>query len=297
MPLSREELIDGAKEAGYSHVDGRLISQWIDLGLLPKGQRIGRGAKGGRGAKYEWGDKDLPTFISLLGQQRVVRHLAIVAIIPVATWLYWGDEWTQLPQVRRAIRTWWARTDKVGAQASERLARSITRAVAPRETSRVDRDEFKSSIQYATFNRTFAREEIISKLDSVRRSDPTDGLIGQLGIPSDLLVDGMFAMRVVMGRLKDLEDSGITDEMFQDARRRVNLGGWQYLKQWPQLHATPNIGESFERPTIELFVNHACSDLLRDLGMQLLLRERGTPLPASPEVTLLSEAFKSMPAK
>lgn len=297
MAISRLQLIDGAKEAGYPHVDSRLISQWIDLGLLPKGQRIGRGSKGGKGAKYEWGDKDLPTFISLLAQQREVRHLAIVAIIPVATWLYWGDEWTELPQVRRAIRTWWSRTDKVGARASEQLAKSITRAVTPRETSRVDRDEFKSSIEYATFNRTFAREEIISKLESVRRSDPTDGLIGQLGIPSDLLVDGMFAMRVVMDRLKDPDDAVVTDAMFEDARRRVNLGGWQYLTQWSQLHSTPNIGESFERPTIELFVNHACSDLLRDLGMQLMLQERGTPLPTSPEVSLLIEAFKSMPAK
>jgi hypothetical protein len=177
------------------------------------------------------------------------------------------------------------------------LAKSITRAVAPRKTSRIDRDKFKSSIEYAAFNRTFAREDIISKLESVRRSDPTDGLIGQMGIPSDLLVDGMFAMRIVMNLLKNPDDTTVTNDMFEDARRRLNLGGWQYLKQWPQLRSTPNIGESFERPTIELFINRACSDLLRDLGMQLMLQERGTPLPTSPEVSLLSEAFKSMPAK
>jgi hypothetical protein len=264
---------------------------------MPKGQRVGRGTDGGKGAKYEWDDKDLPTLISLLGQQREVRHLAIVAIIPVATWLYWGDEWTQLPQVRRAIRTWWARTDKVGARASDQLAKSVTRAVAPREASRADRAEFKAAIEYSTFNRTFPRDEIISKLDSVRRSNLSDGLIGQLGVPSDLLVDGMFAMRVVMDRLKDPDDTVVTDAMFEDARRRLNLAGWQYLTQWSQLHSTPNIGESFERPTIELFINHACSDLLRDLGMQLMLEERGTPLSPSPETPLFHEAFTSMPAK
>lgn len=304
MGYDRAGLVQVANGAGFPAVTDRTISYWVRLGLLPKARHLGRGAGGGIGALYEWSEDDLRAFLVLLAKQREVRHLPILAVYPVTSWLYWGDEWTELPQVRRALQTWWTRAGKVTYQVSEQTAVKVAKSVTPKGASRDSRMSLKAAIYEAVDRRIFPREEIIQQLTEARKANPTDGLIGRMGIPPELVVDGMFAMRLAAETIKHDKNtakstSAITDEMFEDARRRVNLGGWRYLKQWSEWRALPDIGNEFEIPSIELFFNHACHDVLTDLGMQIMLRERGTPLPPCADVPLLALAgvFREIPAE
>lgn len=291
-----------AHRSGFVDVSERTISYWVSLGLLPKAVQVGRGPKAGSGARYEWSEAHVRAFINMLARRREVKHLAMLASLPVSSWLYWGDDFIQLPQVRRALATWWTRTNKLGAQHAETMAQSVTKALTPRGTPRSVRTDFKNTIADAVFNETFARDEIIDRLAELRVDDPSAGLYGSFGVPEYAIVDQMFSMRVAMEKMvgtkrQRTEPVGISDEMFEDARRQVNLGGWEYLTGWASMRKRTEHKEAFEPPSFELFVNNACGSLLSAIGMRLLAEERGEVMPPTPEVPYLgsSEAFASLP--
>ena len=295
-------MVEVAHKAGFPEVSERTISYWVSLGLLPKASQVGRGPKAGSGARYEWSDAHVRAFLNMLGRQRDVKHLAMLAPIPVSSWLYWGDDFIQLPQVRRALATWWARTNKLGAQHAQKMAESVTKALTPRGTPRGVRADFKSVISNAVFNETFARKEIIDSLAELRVDDPRAGLYGSLGVPEYLIVDQMFSMRVAMERLVGTKRQrgkpvGISDDMFDDARRQINLSGWHYLQNWAIMREQTEHRDAFEPPSFELFINKACGSLLSALGMRILAEERGESVSRTPQVPYLgsSTAFAGLP--
>ena len=100
MPYDRVGLVKAATDAGYSRVSDRLVTDWVSKGLLDQPERQARGKGNGRGAKYEWADRQCELFLSLLMHRDEVTYVDSLASLPVSMWLYWGDEWVPLRQVK-----------------------------------------------------------------------------------------------------------------------------------------------------------------------------------------------------
>ncbi len=104
MPYSRRGLVEQVHAAGFLDANERLVTEWVRLGLLGSPERANRTGK--RGAFYEWPDNQLDLFLTLLRKRggEVTRTKALV-VISVGVWLYRGDEWVSVSQVRRALVT------------------------------------------------------------------------------------------------------------------------------------------------------------------------------------------------
>ena len=64
-------------------------------------------------------------------------------------------------------------------------------------------------------------------------------------------------------------------------RYRQTVAG--YTADWPRLQANAALGELFERPSLEFFLNRSCRDLLVHLGLSQVATDDGRALPP-PEI-------------
>src|SRR5689334_1712348 len=122
-------MVEQAADAGY-RVTERLVTDWANQGLLDHGERVPN--PNGRGAYYVWPDNQRDLFLTLLAKRPALKAVATLATIPVSIWLYWGDEWIGLPQVRRALDTWVGEVAHPRSLVRTRAhAQSIVRSLAP----------------------------------------------------------------------------------------------------------------------------------------------------------------------
>src|SRR5438876_822928 len=82
------ELLSDARRRGHK-VSRRLLTDWVAIGLLDKGTDRGRGR--GRGKEYTWPDEQRRLFLVLLDKHGTVKR-PVLANIPVALWLFFGDQ-------------------------------------------------------------------------------------------------------------------------------------------------------------------------------------------------------------
>src|SRR5262245_40363698 len=96
-------MLQAARDAGFSPT-GRLMTDWVSLGLLDQAHRRGLGR--GKGTAATWPEEQLRLFLVLLQQRETVKRMISLCNIPVGIWLWWGDRFVPLGQARRALRTW-----------------------------------------------------------------------------------------------------------------------------------------------------------------------------------------------
>lgn len=97
-------MVAAAWAAGFGDVTDRLVAEWVRLGLLDEAERIGR-SDGRRGALYQWPDSQWDLFRTLLAKRTEIPHIRGLVQISVGVWVYWGNKWVPLRQVRRALES------------------------------------------------------------------------------------------------------------------------------------------------------------------------------------------------
>src|SRR5205809_339547 len=101
--FTKVALLAEAQRAGFT-ASSRLITDWVSVGLLDQATRRGRGR--GRGLTATWPEEQKNLFLTVLKKRQETARIAPLCNIPVFVWLWWGDSFIPLRQVRRALNTW-----------------------------------------------------------------------------------------------------------------------------------------------------------------------------------------------
>jgi hypothetical protein len=266
-------MVAAAREAGLGAVSARLVTDWESKGLLDRPERKSHGKGGGRGAAYVWPDNQRDLFLTLLAKRSSVKSIAGLCVIPVGIWLYWGDDWVPLRQVKVALQTWWKRAGRTGWDDTLDSARLVVKTMAPPGTPRAITTELRELIAGALEEGVFPREAITELIQQLLDRGPGNGEYGRFSQRSNEIVDGMWSMVVAMQHYDE-----VTDGMFYEARARLKPIILNYARDWPELSLDPLYGKSFEHPTWEFLINRSCSQLLVGLGLQLHAIEDGRSL-------------------
>ena len=70
-----------------------------------------------------------------------------------------------------------------------------------------------------------------------------------------------------------------SNSAFIEARMRYRQGVASYTADWPRLSANAGLGELYERPSLEFFLNRSCRDLLINIGMRQIATDAGRDIP------------------
>ncbi len=268
MSYTNEILIAEAKAKGYD-VSARLITDWVQLGLLDRPEKHGLGR--GRGFIAVWAEAQCHLFLTLLDKRREAKRIGPLCNIPVWLWLFWGDAYVPLRQVRRALRTWgefqgvprkgvaW----KHGRKAGENFINQIGHPDAAKK----DRKALQDAIAGMLYRGEFDRQRL---LPLVRRVfDPHDtgksrGPAGSQFSPEDIVT-------LIEARYEALHElDKLDDSLFEWARFTYLTGLQEYQRDRPQLAADPDLGKLFTQPDLNEMVLGSCSHLITLLGSALV---------------------------
>ena len=122
MRYTAAEMVGEARQRGLA-ATVRQVRDWTDLGLLDHPKVRGRGQ--GLGVEATWPEEQLGLFLRLVEMRKEMTRIAPLCNVPVWTWLYFGERWVSLAQVRVALRTWEGLTDTVSLKAARRTARQL----------------------------------------------------------------------------------------------------------------------------------------------------------------------------
>src|ERR1039458_4958878 len=279
MIYSRAAMVKGAQAAGFSDASERMLTDWVALGLLDHPQRSSRGKGGGSGAFYAWPAAQFELFLALLSKRAQVSRVAGLCVIPVAVWMYWGDNLVPLGQVRVALQTWWDAAREVGKQGrAERAARTIVDTFVPDRRRLKVKTTLRSVLADSIVKGEFdvpRVESLISELLEATQG----GTWGPFAHTPGEVVRGMRAMTVAMRRYDD-----IPDDCFLDVRERQRFAIRMYVRDYPSLVNHPTFGEWFEDPNVGFLFNQSCHHLLLGLGLWLLVKEEGIKLQPVPDM-------------
>lgn len=294
MPYTRAGLAQAANDAGLGPVKERLITEWVERGLLDQGERTSHGRGGGRGALYLWSDRQHDLFLTLLRKRPEVKNIASLCPIPVGIWLYWGDDWIPLRQARIALRTWWDGAGRGGEARSLANARLVVNAFASKAAPRQPKTDLRKALRVALDAGTFDVALIEGLVTELLQHGPGKGTWGPFGSSPREVVNGMRAMVVAMSRYDQL-----TDGMFYEVRARNRTIVLSYLRDWQHLSQNETYGSMFEQPSIELWMNNSCGHLSIELGLKLIALDDGVELPPVElhPANAVTEAFASLPIR
>jgi hypothetical protein len=277
VALSRSDLVATARKNGFDDISERLVTDWVAAGLLSRPERVTRGKGEGRGARYEWPETQRDLFLTLLAKRCEVKSQAGLCVVPVGVWMYWGDNWIPLAQVRRALKTWWDRVGRATEDRKAQAARQVVDTFAPAGTPRETKTRVRELIIGGLEQEVFPREELTVEIEQLLLARSSDGRFGMHRSRAEELVDGMWAMWVAMDTYDEL-----TDGMFIEARARLRAITLSYATEWPGLRGDPAWGRFLERPTWEFLINRSCGQLLTGLGLQVLAARDERHLPPAP---------------
>ncbi|SEM21618.1 hypothetical protein SAMN05414137_120205 [Streptacidiphilus jiangxiensis] len=286
-PATIDQLVADAAAAGYA-LTTRRIRDWTQAGLLDYPQRrpAGKG-HGSHAALYEESQRHL--LLTLLHHRQSVSIRGL-AQIPVAVWLYWGDEFVPLRQVRVALKTWLG-DPRVSRPRARQSAKDILKqfdhpSAAPAARKKlldlVTDAAYTGRVDLAALERTL-RDVFEPGFGTLRRG---------LGHPSaPLAVDSYVGL--IDARLratKNLARDEFTDDDFRAARTAHLINHVQYAAEQPVLAATAPAGhEDLYAPiTAERALNESCDHLLTVLGLGIIYPEQAARFACtpSPHVTL-----------
>jgi hypothetical protein len=264
MRYAMENLIRAANEAGFDPTP-RLVQDWVARGLLDRPERHGRGR--GKGVSATWSEEQRGLFCSLLDKRRSVNQVAPLCNIPVWTWLYFGDTYVSLRQVRRALNTWGEQ--KASWTTAKRTAQQVLGDASHPRARFKDKQAFLEAAarMFLHPSRAFDEEVFLPLLKCV--FDPKEtGLSRTLGGMEFTPEAFIEIMKARMRALNDLAGDRIDDSLFHWARYTNIVARAGY--QWQLAHmTTAGTATGLTLPGIDTIVLTACRDLLTILGLGL----------------------------
>ncbi len=273
---TKAELLQAARDAGFTP-SGRLLTDWVTLGLLDQAQRRGLGH--GKGTTATWPENQLKLFIALLEKRPQVKRIVALCNIPIWLWLWFGDDFVSLRQARRALATWaGARGQADSWQAARGSAEELIGKFAHPDASRAARERLTEVIARTAYGKPFEADEVLAAFRPV--FDPK-GEGRTIGSP-ELSFRPEHYVFIIESRLAALaglrSQTTLDDGAFEWARTEYRVSRRDYAALVPRIAADPEAADAFLHrtqsglvlaPTLDDIVNQSCVDLLTVLGIHL----------------------------
>jgi hypothetical protein len=266
-------MLDAASEAGFS-ATGRLLTDWVSLGLLDQAQRRGLGR--GKGTAATWPAEQLQLFLLLIQKRREVTRIAPLCNVPVSLWLWWGDRYVPTRQARRAIETWAdARSVASSWRAARGTAEELVGKLAHAEASERARELLIDVIARSAIGKRFQATEVLA---AVRRVFDPRGEGRAIGPPEFTAEHFVALVEWQLAAIAGLRDGALDDEAYEWARTEYRTSRPEYDAMLPRIAADAEASDFFLSrtaagillpPTFEEIVNQSCVDLLTLLGIYL----------------------------
>lgn len=270
MGYSKRELIVEAYRHGFAEVTERQITEWVRLGLLDRAERAPR-RDGHKGAFYLWPENQLNLLLTLLNKQKEGKHTSSLVVIPVSIWLYWGDDWVTTNQARRALKTSLGLFGPPHSwERAHANARDVVKTLLNNGAPRTKAKRLIETLTIGLYNKKLDRDELKSLLADLAEHDSQLEQWGPFGFDIDSILDMLLATLTAVNEL-----DSITDQDLINARAFQRQKVIAYAADFPKLSKSPVFGKQFEKITLELLVERSCRDLLFQLGLMIIGRDRG----------------------
>lgn len=263
-----EELTGEALARGYRDVSKRLIYDWSSLGLLDSPTLY---SPGRRGRPDAFPDSQRQLFLVLLEQRkRRTKQILGLCNVPVFVWLWWGDDYIPLRQVRRALKTWGRACLADSVVGAQRAATQLLRQMNLPRYAR-GRMALKLALARVIVEISAGKDpdhvdwgDVEAKLLRVWSVDGTGkprGPTGAQTTPHMIITMLQDRYRTVV-RLDEFDNF-----LFEWARWVYRTTSREYHLHSRDYARDPALGHLHrETSTVEHIANHACLDLLSTLG-------------------------------
>lgn len=291
MSYTRAQLVAEARQAGFSWANERLVTDWSAKGLLDRPARASGGRGAGSGARYAYSEEQYKLFLALLTKRSEVSTIPPLCNVPVFLWIYYGEKYAPVRQVRRALATAF-RADRYGAQRSfersRRTAQEIVKPIAHPKAAKTDVTPLIEALTGVIY-RGDANESnatvLCRLLDPVVRPGKFAEHQAWRVAAAQGVITNAVARALAISKLSE-----IPDEIFELARVAQLSTIISYATDWRALAGSPDIGHFItEEPTLDFMANNACGHLLTGLGL-LLLGRRPALLPPGKHVATVRTA-------
>jgi hypothetical protein len=254
----------------------RLLTDWQEFGLID--QPVKKGLGRGKGIAAIWPESQLKLWLLLLDKRRQTSQVPNLCNVPVGLWLYFGDEYASLRQVRKCMTAWAkrygsSRGHKLAKQTARRLLEDLPRARISKN-AKADLVSAMASVLLHGFERDSERRQL------------RDRLVKAAGIEFDesqkpnraAAVVDLVLIRLLASH--HLSDGSVPDHVFHWARvwHLFNLQSYIEAMDSGRLPDVP--GVDFDRPDFNKLIPNACRDLMSAVGMALGIgKEESLPAP------------------
>lgn len=291
---TREELLEQA----HSHnlpLSDRHLTDLIEDGLVDSPDK--EGLSGG-GSQAKWPQEQCDLLLTVLKKQQELDQQAghhvyarkLLCNIPVCTWLYWGEAYIPLHQVKRAMATWARAYRKNSKGKAKQSARHVTQLGASSQSDRDDQKKLiKRMITLATSGDNLEDDEVEELLYLFKDViDPEDN--GEAKGPVQVKFSAKAIVGLIHTRLTAInrlaaQDNGISsipDAIWKWARTTHLLISKQYEQTQPTYASDPTLDSAmrglFKPLNMSEMLNNACAHLLEVLGLGIM----DEPLPGLP---------------
>jgi hypothetical protein len=276
-PGTIDDLLADAVAADYEATE-RLIRDWTQHGLLdyPHKRPAGKG-HGSAPALYPANQRNL--FLTLL-HHRPGSHISGLTRIPVAIWMYWGEEYVPLRQARRAfMRFLGDPTSKHYARDAGRASKERSRATAraildqmdnPRAT-RQARRELLDAVTEAAYTGRPDFDRLERAISAVFEPGSTH-IRRAIGHPwAPITTEAVITItKARLAAVTALAAGRISDEALVRARDAHVFGYAEYIARRPSLVAEtpPGAPELYAPITASDTVSNCCGHLLTAIGLE-----------------------------
>lgn len=280
------EMVQAAKDAGHQRVSPRLVTDWEAHGLLDQPKNNGSNGRGGK-VLGTWDENQLHLFLSLLEVRVRTKAVADLCSIPVWLWLWWGDDYVPMRQVKKAMTTWATAARKQNhsraATGTSRLVRTWGRSETPWADSRRLADSLPPMAAKGTIDKSALRPDV------ARAFGLAEGDANGSSTDGDLSVDGyvgLFRARVeAIARI-----TAPAPTTFKSGKRQPPIADG--LLEWARVfYLTTRQGYDRKRPQLAAVFGAArhgdgaledqaassCGDLATILGLALTGQVRAAP--------------------
>ena len=272
---TKQDLVGDARKAGLPFTV-RTVGDWVEQGLLAPPRRRGAGrGKGAQPAVFPPNQRRL--FNELVKKRILGAKIPRLAQIPLYLWAYWGDEYVDTAQARRAMRTalgWRPNLELAQEHATEmvdQIAHPDATDTARRRLARLCRD-------IANTAKVARPEEVRAALLCVFDPHKEGRTLGVPGAAAS--IGNIFGamLRKEAARRAFLDDA-VCDDVLRRARGELKASLMEFYQQQPEFAAqaaAANLRIDYSLPMPQRLVDSLVGDLLLIVGTLLI---PSLPLP------------------
>lgn len=278
-PGTIDELVADAHAAGHADFNARLARAWIAKGILgsPQVRTLHRGSDKALHSAHQ-----RKLLLIVLDKRRRSPELKLnsLAQIPLAVWLWWGEDYVAVQQAQRAFSTWLGRGQRnkdVARDGAVGLLRQIDHPLAtPTARTRLVRLVTDLGNGQALTKR--GRAELVDAVREVMEPDSVfaaSGMVRAVGpVGAPMTCEHVVAhVEIISLAVQHILSTGVSEQLLEEARAAARAWTADYLAERPGLEAAAgSLADAFRSPTLDEQVNTAGKQLLHTLG--LLLRQR-----------------------